>query len=72
MPDMDGTNTIKLLESLGTKLPPIIALTANTFDDSEKTYLDEGFNDYLNKPIVFKELNKLINKYFGNGGGSHE
>ncbi len=72
MPNMDGVATIKALNALGVPLPPIIALTANTFDNSKSTYVEEGYSEYLNKPIVFRDLNKLINKFFKdteNGGG---
>ena len=65
MPDIDGVGTIKLLAGLGKPLPPIIALTANTFDNSKETYISEGYTEYLNKPIVFRELNRIIVKYFG-------
>ncbi len=72
MPGMDGLATIKALNALGIPLPPIVALTANTFDNSPATYIEEGYSEYLNKPIVFRDLNKLINKFFGEneiGGG---
>ena len=29
-------------------------------------YVENGFSDYLSKPINVKDLNKLINNYFGN------
>ncbi len=72
MPNMDGVATIKALNALGVPLPPIVALTANTFDNSKNTYIEEGYSEYLNKPIVFRDLNKIINKFFKNneiGGG---
>ena len=75
MPNMDGVATIKALNALGIPLPPIVALTANTFDNSKETYVEEGYSEYLNKPIVFRDLNKLVNKFFKgdeNGGVLHE
>ena len=71
MPGMDGIATIKALKALGIPIPPIVALTANTFDGSKETYLQEGFNEYLNKPIVFRELNKIVIKYFGDKDGEY-
>ena len=68
MPGMDGISTVKALNALGIPLPPIIALTANVFDGSADTYIEEGFSDYLNKPIIFRDLNKIVNKYFRDGG----
>ena len=73
MPNMDGIATIKAMNALGIPLPPIVALTANTFDNSKATYVEEGYTEYLNKPIVFRDLNKIINKFFKdpeNGGGN--
>ena len=29
-------------------------------------YLNEGFADYISKPIKVEELERIINKYFGN------
>lgn len=65
MPEMDGVTTVKALRSSGRKLPPIVLLTANLFDPLKDEYLANGFDEYLHKPIVFKELNRVMKKYFG-------
>ena len=64
MPDMDGIATIKALHALECKLPPIVALTANNYDALKTNYIAQGFDEYLSKPIVFKEMNRVMNKYF--------
>ncbi len=64
MPGMDGVATIKALYATGYKLPPIIALTANSYKGIENEYVSQGFSGYLQKPIDFKELNKIINSIF--------
>ena len=64
MPDMDGVATIKALYATGYKLPPIIALTANSYTGLENEYISQGFSGYIQKPIDFKELNKIINSIF--------
>lgn len=64
MPDMDGIATIKALIQTGYKLPPIIALTANSYNGLESEYINQGFSGYLHKPIDFRELNKIVNKVF--------
>ena len=64
MPEMDGIETMGILKSSGYSIPPVIALTANSYDGLRKKYLDAGFSDYLSKPINYKELNKLLIKYF--------
>ncbi len=60
MPDMDGIATMKALKGLGKQIPPVIALTANSYDGLKEKYMSAGFNDYLSKPINFKKLNKII------------
>jgi len=67
MPNMDGisaTQEIRRLEKeeSGKKIP-IIALTANTIKGDKEKYLDSGMDDYLPKPIDFKELQKTLAKY---------
>lgn len=69
MPDMDGIQTLKALETVGKKLPLIIALTANGYKGLKERFIKEGFTDYIQKPINFRELNKLINRLFNNGEG---
>lgn len=66
MPEMDGVATMKLLKKSGYYVPPVVALTANSYTGLKEKYLSDGFSDYLSKPINFKELNKLINKFFEN------
>ena len=64
MPEMDGVATIKALKAMGLALPPVVALTANSYDGLKNEYIAQGFTDYLSKPIVFKDLNRTINNVF--------
>ena len=64
MPELDGVATMKILKDSGYVIPPVIALTANSYSGLREFYINAGFSDYLSKPINFRELNKLINKYF--------
>ncbi len=66
MPDLDGIATLKVLKNAGYELPPVVALTANSYSGLNEMYSNAGFSEYLSKPINIKELNKLINKYFSN------
>ncbi len=66
MPELDGVATMKLLEKSGYYVPPVVALTANSYTGLKEKYLSVGFSEYLSKPINFKELNKLIINFFGN------
>ena len=67
MPEMDGIEVLHVLKKLdGYELPPIVALTANAITGMKEMYLNEGFDEYLSKPINVGELNKLLTKYFKN------
>lgn len=66
MPDMDGIETLHNIRNSAANLnypTPIIALTANATDDARKSYLKEGFDDYLSKPIDIEMLYKHIKQY---------
>lgn len=65
MPNMDGIEVLHILHKLeGYNIPPIIALTANAITGTKQMYLNEGFDEYLPKPINIGDLDKLIRKYF--------
>ena len=67
MPELDGIEVIHILKKLEDyDIPPIVALTANAITGMREMYLEEGFDEYLSKPINISELNKLIKKYFEN------
>ena len=58
MPQMDGTEATKAIRQINTlKKIPIIAISADAFEEKQKAALKIGVNDYLTKPI---DLNKLI------------
>ena len=42
---------------------PIIAMTANAFDDDKKRALKEGMNGFVSKPIDIDELLNSINEF---------
>ena len=67
MPEVDGLEATRLIR--GSDHPdassiPIIALTANAFDEDVQKSHDAGLNDHLSKPIepelIFKTLEKYI------------
>ena len=64
MPEMDGVATLNIIKSSEYSIPPVIALTANSYSGIREKYLEEGFNDYLSKPINYKDLNKIMHNYF--------
>ena len=67
MPEMDGleaTRTIRAMERDDAKTLPIIALTANAFDEDVQRSLQAGLNAHLSKPVdpvaLFETLEHLI------------
>ena len=42
---------------------PIIAMTANAFEEDRKAALDAGMNEHVAKPIDVKKLKKVLRKF---------
>lgn len=63
MPKMSGSETLVKLKEIGNFDTPVCVLTANAITGMREEYLGKGFNDYLSKPIVKEELNRVIKKY---------
>ena len=63
MPKMDGVTTLNKLKELTGFEIDTIALPADAIDGQKEKYLQDGFNDYLAKPIEKKELNRVIIKF---------
>ena len=62
MPIMDGYEATKEIRKLGYSMP-IIAMTANAFDDDKKQALKIGMNDHIAKPLDVNFLYSLLVKY---------
>ncbi len=67
MPEMDGleaTGAIRALERKDASLVPIIAMTANAFDEDVQRSLQVGMNAHLSKPVeperLYRSLEELI------------
>jgi len=66
MPDMNGmevTVRIRAMEGEYYKNLPIIALTANAVIGTREMFLENGFNDFLSKPIDTGKLNAILKKW---------
>ena len=65
MPDMDGVETYNKMKEEGTPNDdtPVIMLTANAINGVKEQYIEEGFADYLPKPVRGKELEEMLKKY---------
>ena len=65
MPVMDGleaTKAIRGLEREDARKIPIIAMTANAFEEDRKACLDAGMDEHIGKPIDIPLLKRTITK----------
>ena len=63
MPVMDGleaTRQIRTLNRMDTKEIPIIAMTANAFQDDIRNCIDAGMNAHIAKPIDSKKIEDTL------------
>ncbi|MBR5407252.1 MAG: response regulator [Lachnospiraceae bacterium] len=66
MPGMDGTQTLKEIRALENKRnhdTPVICLTADAIRGAREKYMEEGFSDYLTKPIDGALLERMLLTY---------
>ena len=66
MPELDGLEATRQIRNSGHEdatTIPIIALTANAFDEDIRKSHEAGLNDHLSKPIDMEKLNKALEKY---------
>lgn len=64
MPEMDGIETLHAIkEEKLCEGTPIIMLTANAIVGDKERYLQEGFDDFLSKPIIPDKLDWMILKH---------
>lgn len=66
MPGMDGTEVLKRMKSMEegrNASTPVICLTADAVTGARERYLQEGFTDYLSKPVDTKALERTLMKY---------
>jgi len=65
MPIMDGYTATRQIRALGdpalAKIP-ILAMTANAFDEDRRNALESGMNGFLSKPIVISDLVQELRK----------
>ena len=64
MPQMSGIQTLDELKRLSlVKDTPVIALTADAIVGARENYINEGFSDYLSKPVMYEALEAILLKY---------
>jgi PAS domain S-box-containing protein len=72
MPVLDGLEATRLIKGLyaaqddgAPGAPPIVAVTANAFDEDRRRCLEAGMDDYLAKPFDREALHRLLEKWCG-------
>ena len=66
MPNMDGYKATQCIRHLNDKKKaeiPIIAMTANAFEEDKKRAIDAGMNGHIAKPVEIDKLVSEISKY---------
>jgi two-component system, sensor histidine kinase and response regulator len=63
MPEMDGIEATKVIRQLaGKQALPIIAMTANAFEEDRLACINAGMNDFVTKPVVPANLYSVIKR----------
>ena len=68
MPIMNGydaTRAIRKLENPAHSSIPIVAMTANAFNEDKMNALESGMNDHVAKPLDMDRLFEVLKKYLG-------
>lgn len=65
MPKMSGVETLKKLKEIPKFNIPVVAMTANAISGMREKYLEDGFDDYLAKPIEKEQLIQVLNNILG-------
>ena len=65
MPEMDGYEATRRIRALPDKRKaalPIVAMTANAFEDDRKNALDAGMNGHIAKPLDIQKLFRVLSE----------
>ncbi len=64
MPNLNGVDATRAIRQLpGYATTPILAMTANAFDEDRQVCLDAGMNDHIGKPVVPEYLFETLLKW---------
>ena len=73
MPEMDGIQVLHEMKEKGLQEGvPVIALTANAVSGAREMYMQEGFQDYLSKPIEKEKLQEILIKWLSMENGEQK
>ena len=67
MPRMDGYTATREIRNLDDKQKaniPIVAVTANAFEEDKKKAIESGMNGHISKPINIEEIAQVLDEIF--------
>jgi signal transduction histidine kinase/CheY-like chemotaxis protein len=70
MPEMDGVEATAILRAMDGeyfRTVPVVALTANAVSGMKEMFLENGFSDYLAKPIEISKLDAVMAHWIPHG-----
>ncbi|HVM98810.1 MAG TPA: response regulator, partial [Caulobacteraceae bacterium] len=67
MPGLGGLEATRALRARGVETP-VVALTANAFEDDRRACLEAGMDDFLIKPLSPEALRLALARWTGGGG----
>jgi CheY-like chemotaxis protein len=77
MPVLDGLEATRIIKGLyagqpkgGLRAPPIVALTANAFEEDRRRCMEAGMDDYLAKPFDRDDLQQVLDRWCGDTDGA--
>lgn len=65
LPDMTGFDIAQYYREKYSKLPPLVALTANVLNNKQE-YLQKGMDEAISKPLSVKAIQDVISKFIEN------
>ncbi|MDR1036022.1 MAG: response regulator [Deltaproteobacteria bacterium] len=66
MPGMDGIETVQVIRAMEEErfaTLPVVAFTANALAGMREFFLENGFDDFMAKPIDVEELDRILRKW---------